>query len=220
MGMKKTLVFCGYRKWALDIYKELKSDDYNIVLIKDYQGSEDLIAQINPIAVFFVGWSWMVSDKTINGRPCICLHPSPLPKYRGGSPIQWQIINGEKESAVTLFRMTDRMDAGDILFQKFFNLDGTLEEVLTSIYEQGVYGIQSLIDTGHFYTGKPQDDSDATTFKRRTPEQSEITEECLRSLHPESIHNKVRSLQGDYPTAYIKCKDGKKLFLKETDYEK
>ena len=48
------------------------------------------------------------------------LHPSPLPKYRGGSPIQNQIINGESKSAVTLFKINNKIDQGDIIYQKEF----------------------------------------------------------------------------------------------------
>ena len=48
------------------------------------------------------------------------LHPSPLPKFRGGSPIQNQIIRGKKISAVTIFKINKIIDGGDIYFQKNF----------------------------------------------------------------------------------------------------
>ena len=68
----------------------------------------------NPEIIFFIGWSWIIDDHLIKSNKCICLHPSPLPKYRGGSPIQHQIINGESLSAVTFFEMTNDLDAGDM----------------------------------------------------------------------------------------------------------
>ena len=46
------------------------------------------------------------------------VHPSLLPKYRGAAPIQWAIINGETETGVTIFRLSPRVDAGDILIQQ------------------------------------------------------------------------------------------------------
>ena len=49
---------------------------------------------------------------------CINLHGSLLPKYRGRVPINWAIINGEKETGVTLHYMTQRADAGDIIAPK------------------------------------------------------------------------------------------------------
>ena len=51
------------------------------------------------------------------------LHPSALPKFRGGSPIQNQIIRNIKNSKVTLFKMNEKIDAGPIILSKkvFFN---------------------------------------------------------------------------------------------------
>ncbi len=46
------------------------------------------------------------------------VHPSLLPKYRGAAPIQWAIINGETETGVTIFQLSPRVDAGDILVQQ------------------------------------------------------------------------------------------------------
>lgn len=50
--------------------------------------------------------------------PCWNLHPSLLPKYRGPSPLHWQIINHEHETGVTLHEVTERIDAGDIVARK------------------------------------------------------------------------------------------------------
>ena len=65
------------------------------------------------------------------------LHPSPLPKYRGGSPIQNQLINGEKESAVTLFKIDKGMHTGDIIAQKPFQLLGGLDRIFSYITALG-----------------------------------------------------------------------------------
>lgn len=54
---------------------------------------------------------------------CINTHGSLLPKYRGGAPIQWSIINGEKETGITLMYMDKKMDEGDILFQEKLTID-------------------------------------------------------------------------------------------------
>lgn len=48
---------------------------------------------------------------------CLNLHPSLLPKYRGASPIPWAILNGEKETGVTIIRLSEKIDQGDILAQ-------------------------------------------------------------------------------------------------------
>ena len=60
----------------------------------------------------------------------------------------------------------------------------------------------------------------STFFKRRTPDQSEITLKDFKTHSAKDLHNKIRALQDPYPNAFIKCADGKKLYLKLSEYEK
>ena len=66
---------------------------------------------------------------------------------------------------------------------------------------------------------KEQKQDEATTFKRRIPEQSEITIEDFQSLSANELSNKINSLQDPYPNAFIKCKDGSVLFLTSSKYK-
>ena len=211
----KTILICGYRNWSYDIYKNLSEQDikfdYNLIYVDDKDELEMVIHRYNPEMIFFVGWSWIIQDKIINTYKCICLHPSSLPKYRGGSPIQHQIINGETESAVTLFRMDSGIDTGDILYQESFSLDGNLRDIFTRIVSIGHKGIRKII-LGD-YTITKQDESKATFFKRRTKDTSEIKIEDFNNFTAKEIHNKIRALQSPYPNAFIVCKDGTKLFI-------
>lgn len=66
------------------------------------------------------------------------VHASLLPKYRGAAPINWAIINGEKETGISIIRMTEAMDAGDILLEKKIPIDDkdtsiTLEQKLETL---------------------------------------------------------------------------------------
>lgn len=51
------------------------------------------------------------------------LHGSPLPQYRGAAPINWAVINGEKETGVTTFKLQHEIDTGDILLQESFAIE-------------------------------------------------------------------------------------------------
>ena len=87
----------GYRKWALDIYDHIeKTHDHEFLRFnsKD-EFSEKKLISFNPDYILFYGWSWIVPTNLVKNFNCVMLHPSPLPKYRGGSPLQNQIINGE-----------------------------------------------------------------------------------------------------------------------------
>ena len=62
------------------------------------------------------------------------IHPSLLPKYRGAAPIQWAIINGETETGVTIFFLSPRVDAGDILVQQKVEIGSN--ETAGELYER------------------------------------------------------------------------------------
>ena len=130
--------------------------------------------------------------------------------------MQNQIINGEKESAVTFFMMNEFIDRGPILWQEKFPLDGDLNDVLSRVIAKGKDGMVAIIDTflnkGGIH-GTPQDESKATYYKRRTPEMSEIKISDFKEYTAEQLYDKIRALQDPYPNAFIVCKNGTKLYL-------
>jgi len=187
------------------------------IIRNENEYDENNIRNYNPDYILFYGWSKIINPKLINDFKCIMLHPSPLPKYRGGSPIQNQIIRGEKDSAVTLFLMDDGIDTGDIIAQKFLSLKGNLNEIFNRITKVGLELTLNILDNG--YTQYKQDESNATYHKRRKPEMSEITFDEILNKDAEYLHNKIRMLQDPYPNAFIRTKDGKKLKIKLAEME-
>lgn len=180
------------------------------------------IWDIKPLAILAYGWSWMIPPSILAIAPTIILHPSPLPRYRGGSPIQHQILAGETESAATLLWATDQTDAGPILAQKKFSLAGDLNSIFKSIEEIGVeltIPILDLLAAGANLPGTPQDEAAATTFKRRTPADSEIGATEILTKPASYFANKVRCLQPPYPEAFITCGDGKRLVIEKARIE-
>ena len=216
--LKTKILFCGYRQWALDIYEHL----HNYVdLVQTPKEFNNIITKNTYDIIFFIGWSWIIPTHIINSCTCICLHPSALPLYRGGSPLQHQIINGETNSAVTLFIMTEKIDDGPILWQKEFSLQGELIDIFKTVYELGVEGINYILDCNNLdKISTLQDNSKATFFKRRAPSQSEIKNTDFADYTAEEIYNKIRALQTPYPNPYILCKDNTKLFITKTYVEK
>lgn len=219
MTDKLKVIVCAYRDWGLKIanslptniaaYTILESKEQYDAYFKTYNDDADLI--------LFFGWSWIIPAHTVNNNICIGLHPSPLPKYRGGSPIQNQIIAGESVSAISLFRLSEKLDKGDILYQEPFSLDGNLVDVFDRIVTSAINACTELLST--FAETKslpviPQNEADASYYKRRTPEQSEIKLEDFQLFTATELHNKIRALQDPYPNAFITCKDGTKLYLK------
>jgi methionyl-tRNA formyltransferase len=211
-----------YRNWASEIYDRLfkkYNHQHQFLIIKNVNDfNKDKVKSFNPNLIFWFGWSWIIKEDFINNFECVMLHPSPLPRYRGGSPIQNQIIEGEKFSSVSIFRMTLNIDDGDIYFQKKFSLDGSLNKIFRRISDIGFEGACKVIDGN--YILKKQDHKKATYVKRRNPSESEITIEEIKSKSAEYLYNKIRMLNDPYPNAYIKTKDNKKLFLIKSKIEK
>jgi methionyl-tRNA formyltransferase len=203
----------GYRKWALNIYDRLASvtDHAFLIFRSKCQFDSEALIDFNPEIVLFYGWSWFVPSELLERYICLMLHPSPLPRYRGGSPIQNQIIAGETSSQVTIFIMSDQLDAGDIVAQQAYDLTGTLDQIFIRIEDVGFDLTHGLL--AHGFHRVPQDHSSATFCERRTPADSEISHEELAGQSALYLYNKIRMLADPYPNAYIRTSDGKKLFI-------
>jgi len=204
----------GYREWAINIYDRLaRSVDHTCLICRTKeQYSEEALRDFRPDLVLFYGWSWFVPEALLQNFKCLMLHPSPLPLYRGGSPIQNQIIAGETESKVSIFVMNGDMDAGDIVAQEGLNLAGSLADIFSRIEDAGVRLTLDILRNG--LKPVPQDHSKATNCKRRKPQDSEITLDELKGCDAEYLYNKIRMLAEPYPNAYIRTVDGKRLLIK------
>ena len=141
------------------------------------------------------------------------VHGSLLPKYRGAAPINWAIINGEKETGVTTFRLQHAIDTGDILLQERIPIssDMTAGELHDTMMEVGA---QTLVKTlvgliaGTIHS-KPQEESLAVLHAPKI-----FTKDCEVDWQQPvaQIHNLIRGL-APFPGALTKV-DGKivKLF--------
>jgi len=201
------IAFYAYRDWAFNVFKEIKTDEKILFSTNNYAALESY----DPNVVFFVGWSEIVPKKIVEKYKCLCIHPSNLPKYRGGSPIQNQIMDGVTSSAVSLFQMDEQLDHGSLYMQTYLDLSGSLDEIFDMITKNSIDMINEYVCVG--LDPYKQNHKEATYCKRRTPEMSEITPEELDNSTAEQIYNKVRCLQKPYPNAFLRCKGGEKIYL-------
>ena len=95
------------------------------------------LRELQPDVIVVVAFGQILPESILNIPPygCINVHASLLPKYRGAAPMQWAIINGEKESGVTTFLLNHEIDKGAILCQQRVAIDeeddaGTLHDKL------------------------------------------------------------------------------------------
>lgn len=145
----------------------------------------------------------------------INLHASLLPKYRGAAPINWAIINGEKSTGITTFKLKHAIDTGDVLMRK--EIEIRPEETAGELHdEMKVLGAQLIYDTLVGYCSGnlqpvPQNQFVGAT-NNHIPEAPKIhTETCKIDWQKEAqaIYNLVRGLS-PYPAAFTFL-DGKLL---------
>ncbi len=174
----------------------------------------NIVEKVKPDIGIVVGWYWIIKPDILNKvrRGILGLHASLLPKYRGFAPLVWQIINGEKESGITLFYFDAGMDAGDIVGQKRFKIKekDTINDVLSKANCSSIELIDTFLplimnDTHH---RKKQDHKKASYCSRRRPEDGHIN----WHLSNKEIHNFIRAQTHPYPGAFSIYKD-KKIFI-------
>ena len=118
--------------------------------------------------------------------------------------------------------MDQGVDTGDIIYQPYLSLKGELNDIFKQIESIGVEYLTKISYDYHNDKLKSycQDNSKSTYYKRRIESDSEIKIEDILNNEPIILYDKIRSLTDPYPNAFIKCKDGKKLFLINVKYEK
>lgn len=81
--------------------------------------------QLNPDVMVVVAFGQILPKELLDipKYGCVNVHASLLPKYRGAAPIQWAVINGDKESGVTIMRMNEGLDTGDMIDKVVVPLD-------------------------------------------------------------------------------------------------
>jgi len=143
------------------------------------------------------------------------LHGSLLPKYRGRVPVNWVLVNGEQKTGITLHYMIERADAGDIVGQAVVPID-TQDTALSLYSKLADAGLEVLRAAWPLLrAGKapriPQDQSEATYFGRRTPEDGRLDWHWPAL----AIHNLVRAVTHPYPGAFTRGQ-GCKLYIWST----
>ncbi|MGZ3811000.1 MAG: methionyl-tRNA formyltransferase [Mucilaginibacter sp.] len=157
----------------------------------------------------------MPSKGTIN------LHASLLPQYRGAAPINWVLINGEKESGVTTFFLKHEIDTGDILFTEKVTLTG--HETAGELHDRLMYKGAGLlvktvkgVESGR-YSEHPQAELSTGTELKNAPKI--FKEDCKIDWNQpaEKVYNLIRGLS-PYPTAFTILNE-KILKVFAADYE-
>ena len=155
-----------------------------------------LLKSLNPDIIVVAAYG-KILPKEILAIPkygCINVHASLLPKYRGAAPIQWALLKGEKETGVTIMKIVERLDAGDIILQEKIKIKDddnalTLSKRLFDIGGKLLLKALKQIEQGKAkFT--PQNEAGATQAPSITKESGEI--DWKKSAT--EIHNRIRAM--------------------------
>lgn len=151
--------------------------------IRDYNFTPDMIV--------VVSYGVILRDNVLNSAPCVNIHPSCLPKYRGPSPIRTAIYNGDTKSAVCLMQVTPDMDAGDIYIQREFDIgeNETNTDIENKVSKIGAEILVEYLSNPSGYVPMPQ--IGTPTYTRKFTGADEIID---WSRGARAIHNQIRAL--------------------------
>jgi methionyl-tRNA formyltransferase len=178
----------------------------------------DHITRWQPDLLLVLGWYYMVPGKVRDSVPlgCVGIHASLLPKYRGGAPIPWAIINGDTETGVSFFYADDGVDSGDIISQIAFDIEEN--DTCATVYEKATLAsikiLQEYIPRIAAGTAPrvAQDETQATYFPQRKPEDGLID----WSWNAKRVRNFIRAQTRPYPGAFTFI-EGKKVVIWDAD---
>ena len=205
----KTIMYDGIedKKWYDFGIKVFKIDDIN--------NEKNLIQNLSPYLIVVCGWRQLIREDILRIPEAgfIAFHPTLLPIGRGSAPIINSILQGFKESGLTMFYLSDKIDEGDIIGQVKFKIKKTdhASEVYQKIIDSGKILIKKYLRLIIQNTNPriPQNDSKATYFKKPG---LDINKLDFENESIDKIYNKIRALSKPYNGAYIE-KEGKKLII-------
>ena len=121
----------------------------------------DALSRENPDVIFVVDFGQIIREPFLS-RMCLNIHPSLLPEYRGAAPIQRALLDGRNSAGVTVFRLAQKMDAGEILAQSATDISPSdnASDLYSRLSEIGCRIAFESLKTEMAFT--PQDDSAAT----------------------------------------------------------
>lgn len=198
------IIFLGTPNYLDPIIESLNK---NFNLVKTIRRTEDLnnetieqFSNLKPDLIVVTSFGKIISKQVLEipRLGAINIHPSKLPKYRGPSPIQSQILDGVTDSAISFILMDEKMDHGPLIFQEPYEIkpEDTFESLLISMFARSAEILPVLINSLNDGKITPinQKESEVTFCKEITkedgyfdienPPSKEKLDRMIRAFHP------------------------------------
>lgn len=184
--------------------------------ITDYQ---DVIAAQKPDVILVMGWYYMVPKKIRNiaQHGAWGIHASLLPEYAGGAPLVWAMLEGQNKTGVTLFKLDDGVDDGDIIEQFSFDIDE--KDTIKTLYDKATTAsveiLKKVFGENYKIKYKPQNKHLIKVYPQRKPEDGKINWDWDAN----AINRFIRAQTKPYPGAWTVIGD-KKVIIWDAEVTK
>ena len=210
-------------KFKPTVVKQYALDNNIEVVTPDSVNADEfinLLKEKNIDYIVVVAFGQLIKENLLEEykNKIINLHPSSLPKYRGSSPVQFSLLNGDKKTHASAMLIEKGMDSGDILNQKEVEIKAednftSLSEKLSKIGSEVI--LESVLNYDDFMKNRIKQDNDKATFTKK------ITKEMGKidfNQSKEEIINKIRAFV-EFPKAYFSYKNENVKILKASPVE-
>lgn len=176
----------------------------------------DKLREIEAKLFLVSGFPTIFKKEILNIPECgiLNMHGGPLPQYRGGSPLNWQIINDEKKIGVSLIKMDQGIDTGPIVETSYFECEET--DDINSIHKKAnIEFIKMITDVLNNFRKnnkiefKTQNLNDGIYWAQRIEIEGEIN---WQTMAAREVFNLIRALKPPYPGAFTYI-DGEKVYF-------
>tara|TARA_Y100001968_G_C19405022_1_gene743166 strand:- start:547 stop:1434 length:888 start_codon:yes stop_codon:yes gene_type:complete len=202
-------------------YQYFKNEKLNSNLYKENDvNSFEFIEQLkvlNPDIIIVAGFSTILKKDFISIPKIgiINLHAGTLPKYRGGSPLNWQLINGEEYAGLSVILLDQGIDTGNILSEDKIKIEDNdnikiLHQKANNIFPKLTFKALKKLEQGN--KGTKQDNNFAIYWHQRSDEDGYIN---FANMCSRDINNTVRALYPIYPSSWT-LYNGSKLRIRKT----
>ena len=156
-------------------------------------GIEDAIRNVKPDFIIVAAFGQILPKSILNIAPCINLHASLLPQYRGASPVQQSLLNGDEKTGVTSMMMEEGLDTGNILEKIEFTIPNEmrLHTLMSQLTEDACKLTLSTVRNFKTIIPEKQNENEATLCKKIKKSDGEID-----FVDAKSIYNKYRAFEG------------------------
>ena len=173
------------------------AEEYNIEVLQPNrlsdEGMEDAIRDAQPDFIVVAAFGQILPKSILDIAPCINLHASLLPQYRGASPVQQSLLNGDEKTGVTSMLMEEGLDTGPMLEKIEFVIpdEMRLHALMQQLTDDACTLTLNTLRNYESITAEVQDESQATLCKKIKKSDGEVDFEDATL-----IYNKYRAFEG------------------------